>query len=682
LGRALGMEDEEGGAAPESSASAVAVATPSRRGLVLERPFHGRRRFEVDVSLGPQSTQSDVASDGGVGLGALSSALLSGRDAMVLAYGPTGAGKTHTVFGPSGLWARGAAEILASEARGLVPRALQCLFAAGRALSGEVGGVLSVRAAFFEVYLDTVTDLLEDASAADADALAAGSAAGVGAGRGVGEAAAARRRLEVERKVRRDARAFSVASSAAARRASRAASSVAVVGNEPRGLCWVEAATADELVAALRGAIAKRSSGSTESNEHSSRSHAVLWVDVQVACPGKVSRGRWTLVDLAGSERLAKSRSAGLRADEARAINRSVAALGNVVAALAANRPHVPFRDDTLTRILQPSLAGGALVCVVTCVAPAAATAEETLGALLFAQRAREAKLGPVAVHVTLDAHLSEDHVRATQDAVLLRARQRAHGRKLLREAKLHDLRLLQQQQQQQQHHDQHTLQPWRLQPPTPPLLPATAPDSPPSPLLHAAPHDAAALAPSHRQPLRTPAAAAAAAAPASSSILLHVIDDLLGGSDDAISSSSLDPLPSSAAPAAAKLLLPARLPPPLPMMPPPMPMPSGSDAGAASAGSLPRHGAGAEPGRLRARKRRSMGYEAPLLPRSEHAASGVPAGLDALISPSALRAPSPLRARRNARLADASRELESLLLGTRTGENVAPLARAMMVVP
>lgn len=73
-------------------------------------------------------------------------------------------------------------------------------------------------------------------------------------------------------------------------------------------------------------------------------------------------------MDLAGSERVWKAGVASLlprdpngarRLREAQAINRSLLALGGVMAALRARRPHVPFRDSQLTRLLQPALGAG-----------------------------------------------------------------------------------------------------------------------------------------------------------------------------------------------------------------------------------------------------------------------------------------------------------------------------------
>ena len=65
-------------------------------------------------------------------------------------------------------------------------------------------------------------------------------------------------------------------------------------------------------------------------------------------------RSKLLMVDLAGSERVRRTVSKGTRLSEAKSINTSLSALGNVIAALAdRHSPHVPFRDSKLTRLLQ-----------------------------------------------------------------------------------------------------------------------------------------------------------------------------------------------------------------------------------------------------------------------------------------------------------------------------------------
>jgi len=67
-------------------------------------------------------------------------------------------------------------------------------------------------------------------------------------------------------------------------------------------------------------------------------------------------RGCMHLVDLAGSERVDKSEVVGDRLKEAQYINKSLSALGDVIASLSQKNTHVPYRNSKLTQLLQDSL--------------------------------------------------------------------------------------------------------------------------------------------------------------------------------------------------------------------------------------------------------------------------------------------------------------------------------------
>ena len=141
-------------------------------------------------------------------------------------------------------------------------------------------------------------------------------------------------------------------------------------------------------------------------NEHSSRSHSVFLINVKqenLENQKKLS-GKLYLVDLAGSEKVSKTGAEGNVLDEAKNINKSLSALGNVIAALAdGNKSHIPYRDSKLTRILQESLGGNAKTTVVICCSPASFNESETKSTLDFGKRAKTIK-NVVAVNEELTA--------------------------------------------------------------------------------------------------------------------------------------------------------------------------------------------------------------------------------------------------------------------------------------
>lgn len=130
-------------------------------------------------------------------------------------------------------------------------------------------------------------------------------------------------------------------------------------------------------------------------NEHSSRSHSVFLINVKqenLENQKKLS-GKLYLVDLAGSEKVSKTGAEGTVLDEAKNINKSLSALGNVISALAdGNKTHIPYRDSKLTRILQESLGGNARTTIVICCSPASFNESETKSTLDFGRRAKTVK--------------------------------------------------------------------------------------------------------------------------------------------------------------------------------------------------------------------------------------------------------------------------------------------------
>ncbi|XP_040354070.1 kinesin-like protein KIFC3 isoform X1 [Herpailurus yagouaroundi] len=151
----------------------------------------------------------------------------------------------------------------------------------------------------------------------------------------------------------------------------------------------------------------------TNLNEHSSRSHALLIVTVRgVDCStGLRTTGKLNLVDLAGSERVGKSGAEGSRLREAQHINKSLSALGDVIAALRSRQGHVPFRNSKLTYLLQDSLSGDSKTLMVVQVSPVEKNTSETLYSLKFAERVRSVELGPGSRRAELGSWSSQEHL-------------------------------------------------------------------------------------------------------------------------------------------------------------------------------------------------------------------------------------------------------------------------------
>lgn len=157
-----------------------------------------------------------------------------------------------------------------------------------------------------------------------------------------------------------------------------------------------------------------RAVGATNMNEHSSRSHAIFQITIELSeqwpdGQNHFKVGKLNLVDLAGSERQGKTGAVGERLKEATKINLSLSALGNVIAALVDGKStHIPYRDSKLTRLLQDSLGGNSHTIMVATVGPASFNWEETITTLRYASRAKKIKNKPKVNEDPKDAMLRQ----------------------------------------------------------------------------------------------------------------------------------------------------------------------------------------------------------------------------------------------------------------------------------
>jgi len=262
--------------------------------------------------------------------------VLDGYNVCIFAYGQTGSGKTYTMNGPP-------------ENRGCNLRALHDLFVKSKERRRDaIEDVITV--SVLEIYNESIRDLLRDPS------------------KGL-------KKLEVRRGER---------------------------GNYVPDLTTVEVHDDAEVLELMDMADSVRAAASTDMNEHSSRSHMLLSVHVATLhkSSGMRTFSKLHLVDLAGSERINKSNATGQALKEAQNINKSLSALGDVIAARGADQKHVPFRNSTLTHLLQDSISQDSKTLMFCCISPVTYNVDETFCTLNFGSRVGNVELGKASKQV------------------------------------------------------------------------------------------------------------------------------------------------------------------------------------------------------------------------------------------------------------------------------------------
>uniref|UniRef100_A0A672NFU2 Kinesin-like protein n=1 Tax=Sinocyclocheilus grahami TaxID=75366 RepID=A0A672NFU2_SINGR len=265
--------------------------------------------------------------------------VLEGYNGTIFAYGQTSSGKTHTMEG----------NLHDPDGMGIIPRIVQDIF--NYIYSMDENLEFHIKVSYFEIYLDKIRDLLD----------------------------VSKTNLSVHEDKNRVPY---------------------VKGCTERFVC-----SPDEVMDTIDEGKSNRHVAVTNMNEHSSRSHSIFLINVKQEnsqTEQKLS-GKLFLVDLAGSEKVSKTGAEGALLDEAKNINKSLSALGNVISALAEGTTYVPYRDSKMTRILQDSLGGNCRTTIVICCSPSSFNEAETKTTLMFGQRAKTIK-NTVCVNVELTA--------------------------------------------------------------------------------------------------------------------------------------------------------------------------------------------------------------------------------------------------------------------------------------
>ncbi|XP_037834484.1 kinesin-like protein KIN-14E [Kryptolebias marmoratus] len=300
--------------------------------ITVETP-RGLREFQFDKVFNAESSQEDLFQD----TKRLIQLVIDGYNVCIFAYGQTGSGKTFTMVGDKD-----------QKNPGIMPRTFNAIFDIMQENSTKFD--FKVSAYMLELYNDRLQDLLvSQAGEAHAQTQPSGPA----------------RRVEIKRNRK---------------------GVVFAQGAETK-----EASSGQELYALFQQACANRHISATKMNVESSRSHLIVGIMVESKnlTNGSVSTGKLSLVDLAGSERAAKTGAKDHQLKEANSINKSLSALGDVISALSAKLPHVPYRNSKLTQVMQDSLGGNAKTLMIVNISPSECNLDETLTSLIYATRVK-----------------------------------------------------------------------------------------------------------------------------------------------------------------------------------------------------------------------------------------------------------------------------------------------------
>ncbi len=254
--------------------------------------------------------------------------VMDGYNGTIFAYGQSGSGKTFTMYGK---------DIDDEESKGLIPRIVSEIFDYVETCDENTN--FQFKLSVLQIYKEVIYDLL------------------------TGE-----KNLQIKENPAR--------------------------GIYVDGLSEVYLSSVDDFLNYAELAEKNRKVGETRLNQQSSRSHSIMILEVsqQLKKENLIKKGILNLVDLAGSEKVSKTGAVGETLEEAKKINLSLSALGNVIHALTSNSEHIPYRDSKLTRILQESLGGNYKTSLIVACSPHSYNVDETVSSLQFAQRAKTIK--------------------------------------------------------------------------------------------------------------------------------------------------------------------------------------------------------------------------------------------------------------------------------------------------
>ncbi|KAL2843510.1 kinesin family protein [Aspergillus pseudoustus] len=170
-----------------------------------------------------------------------------------------------------------------------------------------------------------------------------------------------------------------------------------------------------------------RTMSPTEANATSSRSHAVLQINIaqkdrNADIHEPHTMATFSIIDLAGSERASATKNRGERLFEGANINKSLLALGSCINALCdpRKRNHVPYRNSKLTRLLKFSLGGNCKTVMIVCVSPSSQHFDETQNTLRYANRAKNIQTKVTRNVFNVNRHVKDFLVKIDEQMALI----------------------------------------------------------------------------------------------------------------------------------------------------------------------------------------------------------------------------------------------------------------------
>ncbi|KAK9020198.1 hypothetical protein V6N11_054688 [Hibiscus sabdariffa] len=255
-----------------------------------------------------------------------------GAKCTIMMYGPTGSGKSHTMFG-------------CSKQPGIVYRSLKGILGD----HGEDGVGTFVQVTVLEIYNEEIYDLLPSNGGGGG-----GFGFGIGWPKGGNGSKASTVKLEV-------------------------------MGKKVKNATFITGNEAGKISKEIQKVEKRRIVKSTLCNERSSRSHCMIILDVPTV------GGRLMLVDMAGSENIDQAGQVGFEAKMQTAkINQGNIALKRVVESIANGDSHVPFRDSKLTMLLQDSFEDDqSKILMILCASPDPKEIHKTVCTLEYGAKAK-----------------------------------------------------------------------------------------------------------------------------------------------------------------------------------------------------------------------------------------------------------------------------------------------------